>query len=220
MGRERMEPLDAVGRSGSDLGPPAQAGPKPGVGGAAPPVTDPERTADEICQNVRIGMRARKLLVAGMKPGQFLAVLVEHRLHADAIRYMAHALLNREAVWWACLCARAAEADALESMQAEHRQALGAAVRWVLEPTEAHRQAAGRSVAPAGTRSPAGAVARAAAFALGQPEPSGPGNTPPNPILAARMAAASVLLAAKSSDRLRGFITIGLDVAYGHNRWE
>ncbi|SIO60660.1 hypothetical protein SAMN05444166_6477 [Singulisphaera sp. GP187] len=209
-----MEPGNAGIRSNP------QAGPKPAVGGAAPPTINPDRTADEICKNVRIGIRAKKLLVAGMKPGQFLTLLVENRLYADAIRYMAHALLNREAVWWACLCARSAEAEALETMPTAHRQALGAAVRWVLEPTEAHRQAAGRSVEPAGTRTSAGAVARAAAFALGQSESHGVGSTPPNPILAARMAAASVLLAAKSSDRLRRFITVGLDVAYGHNRWD
>jgi hypothetical protein len=214
-----MEPVDAVDRPGPDVGPPGQAGRKPVAGAAAPPATAPDRTADEICRNVRIGMRARKLLVAGMKPGQFLTLLVEHRLYADAIRYMAHALLNREAVWWACLCARSG-ADALGAMPAGHRQALGAAVHWVLEPTEAHRQEAGRSVDAAGIRTPAGAVARAAAFALGQPAPPGPGATPPNSVLAARMAAASVLLAAKSSAQLRRFITIGLDIAYGHNRWD
>lgn len=216
-----MEPENGVDRSGPepDPEPTEQAKPRP-IAGGAPPTTVPERTAEEICKNVRMGMRARKLLTAGMKPGQFLTILVENRLYADAIRYMAHALLNREAVWWACLCARAVEADALEAMPVEHRQALGAAVRWVLEPTEANRQAAGRSVEPAGTRTPAGAVARAAAFALGQVEPPSTGNTPPNPTLAARMAAASVLLAAKSSDRLRRSITLGLDVAYGHNRWD
>ena len=215
MAREPMEHVDAVVRSD----PGGSPGRGPGAGGAAPDATHSERTADEICRDVRLGARAKKLLVAEMKPGQFLTLLVEHRLYADAIRYMAHALLNREAVWWACLCARSGT-ESLEAMPAPQRQALGAAVRWVLEPTEAHRQEAARSVDGAGTRTPAGAAARAAAFALGQAETPGPGAIPPSPVLAARMAGASVLLAAKSSARLRRFIILGLDVAYGENRWD
>lgn len=216
MTREPMKPVDTVVRSAPNAGP-ASVGPS--VGGPPPVATAPDRTADEICRDVRLGARAKKLLVVGMKPGQFLTLMVEHRLYADAIRYMAHALLNREAVWWACLCTRSG-AENLEAMPAPQREALGAAVRWVLDPTEAHRQEAACSVEGAGTRTPAGAAARAAAFALGQTDAPGPGSMPPSPILAARMAGASVLLAAKSSARLRRFITLGLDVAYGENRWD
>jgi len=177
------------------------------------------RTADEICRNIRLGPRSRKLLAPGLKPGQYLSLLVENRLHADAVRYMAHALLNREAVWWACLCTRSTVGENLSTMPEAQRQGLGAAVRWVLEPTEAHRQGAARWVEPAGVRTPAGALAKAASFALGQSEPVPLGSNPPNALLTARLAAASVLLSGTTADQLRRFIVLGLDVAYGQNRW-
>src|SRR4051812_18076716 len=205
-----MAPDQAERTSGAD---------RAGVGVAAPHATDPGRTAAEICGRFPLGLRARRLLKGGMKPGQYLTLLVENKLYADAIRYMAHSLLNREAVWWACLCARS-QADALEALPPGQRRSLGAAVRWVLEPTEANRQEAGRSAEAAGTKTPAGAAARAASFALGQAHAPGPGAMPPDPVLSARMAAAGVLLAANSSARLRRFITLGLDIAYGHNRWD
>jgi hypothetical protein len=160
-----------------------------------------------------------------MKPGQYLARLVERRLYADAVRYMAFALLNREAVWWTCLCARS-ETDNLQAIPLGEQHALGAAVRWVLEPSEARRKQAQQSALAVSATTPAGAAARAASFALGQTDAPRAGDPPPDRVQAARLAASSVLLGAgrgptaAASARLRRFITLGLDVAYGNNRWD
>lgn len=216
MERDRSQTAGAVRSPGP--GPAAQSA---GLGRGPVEEATPRlnRTANEICRSVRLSRRAQKLLRPETPPGEYLTRLVEHRLYPDAIRYMAHALLNREAVWWACLCARSS-VENLETLPAAQQQALGAAVRWVLDPTEANRHAAASTVEAAGIRTSAGAVARAASFALGQSEPSGAGVVPLTPALAARMAAAGILLAGGSSARLSRFITIGLDVAYGENRWD
>lgn len=190
--------------------------------GDGPKATAQPRTAVEVGQPIRLGSRARKLLTDHLKPGPYLALLVQERLFADAIRFMGSALLNREAVWWSCLCVRHV---AGESPTPENRDALGAAVRWVLDPSEANRQAALMAALAAGSRSPAGCVARAAYFGVGSP-PTGPVAAPANPILTARLASAAVLLAAAQGKpgevaaNYRQYIAWGLDVSYGANRWE
>ena len=200
----------------------------------------PPRTAAEISAEVTLGRKARSLLAPDLRPGQYLALLIRHRLHADAIRYMAHSLLNREAVWWASLCVRHALDD---QAPAAHRAALGAAVRWVIQPDDVHRRAAGDAATAAGKRVPAGSVARAALYAAGPPPPAGavPSSPPTSPgpgaapgpmpalilpSLSAKLCASGILLAvtrgpaADLSLRLRQSIALGLDVAYGTNRWE
>src|SRR4051794_30070786 len=116
---------------------------------------NPPRTAAEIGREVALGRRARSLLGADLRPGQYLARLIQGRHHADAIRFMAHSLLNREAVWWSCLCVRH---SLREDAPPEHRRALGAAVRWAINPSDANRREAGAAAGAAGKRVPAGAV--------------------------------------------------------------
>ncbi|UPY37741.1 hypothetical protein [Sediminicoccus sp. KRV36] len=55
----------------------------------------------------------------------------------DALRLIAHALPKREAVWWACMCARAVPALTPNPLDAE---ALTAAELWVRRPDEASRR--------------------------------------------------------------------------------
>ncbi len=214
MTREPMKPVDTVVRSAPNAGP-TSVGPSAGT---APVATAPDRTADEICRDVRLGARAKKLLVVGMKPGQFLTLMVEHRLYADAIRYMAHALLNREAVWWACPVHPARGLRTSRRWPASQREALGprsAGYSNPRRPTGKRRLARSQRPAP----EPRPAPPRGSRVRPGSNRYARPRIDAPSPILA-RMAGASVLLAAKSSARLRRFITLGLDVAYGENRWD
>ncbi|WP_435020426.1 DUF6931 family protein [Tundrisphaera sp. TA3] len=188
--------------------------------------TPSTRTAAAIGLEAKLGRRARSLLTDELRPGQYLSLLIRGRHHADAIRFMAHSLLNREAVWWGCLCARHALG---ESPAPAHRDALGAAVRWVIAPTDDHRREAGEAGVKAGRGAAAGCIARAAQYAAGPPAPAdSPTPTPALilPSLAARLCGAGILRAAGAgapgglSVRYRQFIALGLDVAYGANRWE
>src|ERR671916_119514 len=66
------------------------------------------KKATEVCARFAPGEAALGLLAEDQTPRQFLDALVENGEFHDAVRFLAYALPKREAVWWACLCARAA----------------------------------------------------------------------------------------------------------------
>ncbi len=71
-------------------------------------------------------------------PIDFLKGLVSQGNIRDAVTFCAHMLPRREAVWWACGCARALLGDIPNGRAAS----LLAAEAWVGEPDDAHRRAA------------------------------------------------------------------------------
>jgi hypothetical protein len=71
-------------------------------------------------------------------PVAFLQQLAADGNLQDAVTFCAHLLPRREAVWWACGCARLLLGDILQSKAA----GLLAAEAWVYEPDEQHRLAA------------------------------------------------------------------------------
>lgn len=180
-----------------------------------------ERTAADIGRGLPLRAASRRLLTPDLKPGDYLNLLVQHKQYPDAIRFMAHALLNREGVWWACLCAQhtlGPDASAAELA------ALGAAVRWVLHPNEANQQAAQAAAQAGGQRTAAVCAAWAAYCSGSRPGPDEP-LEPVDARLAARRVTGSVLAAAAQGQptelslNFRQFIAIGLDVDFGTNRW-
>jgi hypothetical protein len=66
----------------------------------------PAETAAEVCKTFPLGNEARPLLRASQTPRPFLDQLLAKKQHLDAIRFLAHALSKREAVWWATECVR------------------------------------------------------------------------------------------------------------------
>src|SRR4051794_21799720 len=95
------------------------------------------RTAAEVCERFTPGEPARGLLRPGLTPRQFLELLIEKEEVPDAVGFLAHALPKREAVWWACLCARSV---AGEKPAAPISAALDAAEAWVADPVEENRR--------------------------------------------------------------------------------
>src|SRR5882762_491792 len=71
-------------------------------------------------------------------PTVFLRTLVAAGKIADAVTFCAYLLPRREAVWWACGCARTLLGDIAQSRAA----CLLAAEAWVYQPDDEHRQAA------------------------------------------------------------------------------
>ena len=53
-----------------------------------------------------LGEEAMALVSPDVHPLDFVALLMEKKLYPDAVRFVAHALPKREAVWWAWVCAR------------------------------------------------------------------------------------------------------------------
>jgi hypothetical protein len=149
--------------------------------------------------------------------------LIAHQLHDDAVRFLAHLLPKREAVWWACLCAReGCGADLPPSAE----KALLAAERWVAEPIEENRRAAMAAAETATLGTPAGCAALAAFLSGGSLGPPNVQAIPPGEGLTARAVAGAILLAAvvrepdKAPQKFQGFLERGLDVLHGSNRWD
>lgn len=102
--------------------------------------------------------------LALLSPLERLALIERCRPADIALGYLAYALPEREAVWWACQCvlhmASPARSDAQAWSDAEHR-AVAAAQAWVRRPDEAARIAILPVMREAGGATPASYVARA-----------------------------------------------------------
>ena len=179
------------------------------------------RTAKEVCEHFQLGKEARPLLRDGLTPAQFLQTLLDKQQFPDAVRFVAYALPKREAVWWACLCAR----QVLGTAPPVQSVALKAAEKWVADPNEDNRRAALPAAEAAEVGTPAGCTAMAVFFSGGSLGPPNVAAIPPGEHLTAQAVAGAVLLAAvdtepeKAPDKLRTFLARGVEVASGTKRW-
>lgn len=137
---------------------------------------------------------------------------------AEATRVVAHALPAREAVWWACMCARHTAPD---SLAAPDRAAVEAAEQWVRRPGEELRRRAFDVAQASGFRQPEAWAAVAAFWSGDSISPAGQPAVAP-PVGAAGLAVAgAVALAAvrgepqRQTDRLRRFLDSARDIAAG-----
>ena len=184
----------------------------------------PAKTAAEICNRCALGDEAKELLRPGATPRQFLDALVEKEQFADAVRFLAHALPKREAVWWGCVCVRQVLASG--KPPATDTAALQAAEKWVAAPSEENRQEALPAAEATEYGTPAGTLAAAAFFSGGSLAPPDLPAVPPPDTSTANMVAGGVDLAAvqtqpeKAAEKYRKFIATGIEVASGTNRWK
>ena len=170
-----------------------------------------------------LGDEAKALLSAGVPaPPTYVAQLLERDLHADAIRFIAHALPRREAVWWAWVCARkVAGAEPPPAVKA----ALEATERWIVQPTEEHRRQALHFGEAADFGTPAGCAALAAFMSAGSLAPPNAPPVPPDEFMTAKAVAGSVTLSAVTSEPERAtekfveFVKVGLEVAERTKLW-
>lgn len=187
------------------------------------PAPAAQPTAAEVCERYEPGKQARALLDARLAPAAFFGRLCRAKLYSDAVRFAAHLLPPREAVWWGSLCAFEVYRPSPPPAQSA---ALRAAARWIREPTEENRRAAEAPAQEAGAADPAGAVAVAAFWSGGSMSRPGLPAVPPPPFLTARTVAGAILTAVASADpdkreeRFRQFLRMAVGVSLGKNRWE
>jgi len=174
-----------------------------------------------ICQDIQLDEQALKRLDTNLPPVDFLKALIEQELYPDAVRFLARALPKREAVWWACLCARSVLAD--DAVRPAQIKAIEIAEQWVYKPTEANRRLADAAARAAEFTGPAGWAAMAAFWSEGSMAPENLPVVPPAENLTAKAVAGAVMLAAvltqpeKSQDKYRFFLEQGIDIANGGN---
>lgn len=180
-------------------------------------ITEPD--AARLCRVAKPADEAVALLVPGDTTQAWIERLMASGEHAGAARVLAFALPPREAVWWACLCARTATD---EVSPPEVVAALDAAEAWAFEPTEERRRAAeAAGMADDATSHPAGWAALGAFWSGGSiSTPDNPA-VPAGPYHTATAVATAVVLAAyaepaeQADARWPSFLAWGLDIAAG-----
>jgi hypothetical protein len=182
---------------------------------------DSEKAA-EICRRFEVGDDARALLRDDLTADAYVERLIAKQLYDDALKFVAHSLPKREAVWWGCLCVWKMRRPNPPEKEAG---ALDAAVHWVIEPAEEHRRLAETAGQKAGADTPSGALALAAFWSEGSMAPAGQPEVAPPPYLAGQTLAAvlDLVLAEAEGDRRADhqsqFLQLGREVARGENRW-
>jgi hypothetical protein len=180
------------------------------------------KTAAEICKCFPLSPVAAKLLADNMQPASFLKLLMENQHFADAVRFLAHTMTKREAVWWACVCIRPGQGVVVPPPAATAQQAVEA---WVVDPSEAKRRAAHAAAEGEGLVPPAKLACEAAFFSDGSMGPAEHQPVLPPENLAATTAANAIILAAvvepaKMTAKYGQFLAVGQEVAAGKNRWK
>lgn len=180
------------------------------------------QTAD-ICSVAELGPDAMALMRPEQKPPDFVAALVEKKLYTDAVRFLAHALPKREAVWWGWMSARRA---AGENPPPVIKAALAATEKWIAQPTEENRRAAHAAGQQAQFGTAAGCAGLGAFFSGGSLAPPEAPIVPPGDYLTAKAISGAVNFAAMSGEpkeapeKFKSFIAQGEDVARRIKLWE
>jgi hypothetical protein len=172
----------------------------------------------EICESITLTPEARALIGADQTAEAVLEALSANGLYADAVRFLARGLPKREAVWWACLCAR----DRLPpNVSPQVAAALKAAEDWVYKPTEENRRAAMARAEAATFETPSSWAAVGAFWSGGSLSPAGNPVVPPADHLTGVAVAGSVMLAATqtepqhAAERYKQFLSYGINIANG-----
>ncbi len=174
----------------------------------------------DVVAAAELSPEAAQLATPGMTPDRFVAAMVEKAQWVDSVRYLANALLQREAVWWACLAARAALGGAKRPSDID---SVAAAEAWVYKPTEENRRAAMTKAQATKFDTPCAWAAVAAFWSGGSMAPPDVPVVPPPPFLIGRAVAGAVMLAAvtgpadKIEPRYRHLVAQGADIAAGGN---
>lgn len=167
---------------------------------------------------------AKAVAAQHQAPGPLLQALAAAGHWMDAARWLGHALMKREAVWWACLAARVwvglKGGDA--AVPPNDLAALAAAEAWVFRPSEEHRRAAWEKAQATEFASPAAWAATAAFWSGGSMGPPNVPAVPPPEFACGRAVAGAVVMAAVVKPEIHEqtyakLLAAGLDIAAGGN---
>ncbi len=170
-----------------------------------------------------LGDEAMALVSPDLHPLDFVALLMEKKFYPDAVRFIAHALPKREAVWWAWVCARR---SAGEQPPPKIKGALDATERWVAQPTDDNRRLAMAAAEKAELGTAAGCAGLAAFFSGGSLAPPEAPPVPPGEFLAAKAVSGAVIFAAvakepeRAPEKFRSFVAQGVEVTNRVKLWE
>jgi hypothetical protein len=157
--------------------------------------------ASDLVAKFKPSPEGRALLQTGQSSSDYINSLQQNKQPMDALNALAHAMRERDAVFWACQSAE----QVADKLNGPDRAALAAAQAWLGNPAPDTRAAAAKAATKTDFSGPGAWAAQAAAWAKvpGAPAPADLGKVAPAapagssaPSLAASAVAGSVLLAA------------------------
>ncbi|AUM13149.1 DUF6931 family protein [Ketobacter alkanivorans] len=177
------------------------------------------KQASEILKHFELSEEAVEFADKGnLSPSEFIQQLIKADLYFDAVKFLAHGLPKREAIWWACLAVKKSmPADAPAAQQA----ALNAAEQWAMQPNEEKRQLAKAWSEKTQQKSAASWAATSAFWSGGSMAKPGEPDMPAPPFLYAHAVSGAISMAAfapdpdNAADQFKLYIRQGLDLAAG-----
>src|SRR3984885_1954493 len=180
------------------------------------------KTAD-VAAVAELGDDAMGLLRPDIAPRDYIALLMSKKLYADAVRFLAHALPKRQAVWWGRISAKkAAGSDPPPKIKAS----LEATEKWIAQPDDEAGRVAMAAAKEAQTTTAAGCAGMAAFFSGSSLGPPHVPPIPPGEYLTAKAVSGAVIYAAVGKDpvnapgRFQSFVNQGVEVAVKIKLWE
>ena len=158
------------------------------------------------------------LMTESVTPSEFIQQLMDAGHFLDSAKTLAYSLPRREAVWWACMCAR--QLESVNSAESE-KKALSAAEKWVYDPVDERRTIAFQCAQTSKTNSVGVMCALAAAFSdsnLPVDEDNSievDSSSFPGAIFAAIVVAASEAENQALEDRVAELLKVGVEIAQG-----
>jgi hypothetical protein len=182
----------------------------------------PAPSPSEVAKAAELGDESYALLQPEHTARDFVSALLEAERLQDAVRFIAHALPRREAVWWALLCAREASGD---KPSPDVKASLDATDNWVRHPGDEQRRAAMAAAQKATFQTAAGCAGFAAFLSGGSMSVPGQPEVPPGPFFTAKAVFGAVALASIGSDpktapeRFRRYIEQGFHIGEQAGAW-
>jgi hypothetical protein len=183
----------------------------------------PAQPVARVCEAAEVSGEARALLQADMAPQSYVELLAERGQFSDAVRFLAHALPKREAVWWAWFCARSSSGP---NPPAVIQASLSATEKWITKPTDENRRGAMNAAQEARLGTAAACAGLGAFFSGESLAPPNAPVVPPGEFMTAKAVAGAVMIAAVASapeeapERYRAYIAQGIQVARKINLWQ
>lgn len=184
---------------------------------SAPPATKFDRPLAELVALIAAPPEAEPVLAGCVHVPDAIERLAAAGFLLEAAKLTAHALPKREAVWWACMCAR----HTAPTDQAALAELCSAAETWVRKQSDESRRAAFEMAQAMGLATPEAWAAVGAFWAGDSMAPVGQPKVPPPGHLCGTAIAGSVNLAAvrdhpvRRDARLTQFLESARDIGKG-----
>lgn len=180
-------------------------------------ITEP--LASSITESLELSDDATQALTENIAPADYLQQLIENELFNDAVTFLANALPKREAVWWACVCAKQ---KVNEDTPDTDIKAIELAEAWVYKPIQTVCDPTFPAAEATELKTAAGWAAIAAFWSGENISPSKEAVIPPTNDLTGKAVNGAIQLAAtlnteakQINEQYLTFLTKGMDIANG-----